>query len=274
MANPLTSAPAIPRRVRNRDILLMVLRGLVRRALKDPRSVRRQLAKSLWIELKRFSAPFVSDVSLAELVGDDSLFVQGGVPRTSSLVLVDLARVLECRTIFEFGTYRGDTSWLLAHHNGAARVFTLDLPGPEAIGSAKLELTDPEYFERWERGETFKGTPEASRITPLVGDSATFDFTPFAGQMDLVFIDASHSYSYVKCDTEAALTMLAPCGTIVWDDYTYYPGVYAYLNELSPRLTRPIEHILGTRLAIYRSNEGRRVDRAQLGQTPIALGQR
>jgi hypothetical protein len=70
--------------------------------------------------------------------------------------------------------------------------------------------------------------------------------------MDLVFIDASHSYSYVRSDTEAALKMLAPTGMIVWDDYTYYPGIFAYLNELSPSLSPPIQHIGGTRFAIYR----------------------
>jgi hypothetical protein len=66
-----------------------------------------------------------------------------------------------------------------------------------------------------------------------------------------VYIDASHSYSYVKSDTEAALRMLAPGGTIVWDDYTYYPGLYAYLNELGTDLDKPILHLLETRLAVY-----------------------
>jgi hypothetical protein len=54
----------------------------------------------------------------------------------------------------------------------------------------------------------------------------------------------------VKSDTEAALMMLSPEGTIVWDDYTHYPGIYRYLNDLSPRLDRPVVHILETRLAI------------------------
>jgi hypothetical protein len=45
--------------------------------------------------------------------------------------------------------------------------------------------------------------------------------------------------------------MLTRFGTIVWDDYTYYSGIYAYLNELAPTLDAPIYHILGTRLAVY-----------------------
>ena len=70
-----------------------------------------------------------------------------------------------------------------------------------------------------------------------------------------MYVDASHSYSYVKSDTEAALSMLSASGTIVWDDYTHYPGIYAYLNELAPTLDRPIFHVLGTRLAVHSRRE-------------------
>ena len=45
--------------------------------------------------------------------------------------------------------------------------------------------------------------------------------------------------------------MLSTSGTIVWDDYTHYSGIYAYLNQLAQRLDRPIYHLLGTRLAVY-----------------------
>ena len=45
--------------------------------------------------------------------------------------------------------------------------------------------------------------------------------------------------------------MLSTSGTIVWDDYTHYPGIFAYLHELAPTLERPIYHLVGTRLAVY-----------------------
>jgi predicted O-methyltransferase YrrM len=239
--------------VGNAGILPAVLGGLARKSVRDPGSLRRQLLKSLWIEIKRFSAPNIRNVELAELIGAESPVVEGSVDRHDRFVLAALAQAFSCRAIFEIGTYLGETSWLLAHNDPGAQVFTLDLPGLDGVKTARLELTDPEYFAHWDRGRRFLGTPEASRITPLSGDSATFDFSPYRKRMDLVFIDASHSYSYVRSDTQAALSMLAPGGTIVWDDYTYYPGIYAYLNELSPRLDRPIAHLLGTRLAVYRS---------------------
>jgi predicted O-methyltransferase YrrM len=238
--------------VRNRDILPAVLRGAIARAAADPRGARSHLLKRLWIEVKRFSAPHVVSIEAADVAGLDQVRVDGHVMRHSPLVLCALAQLLACRSIFEIGTFRGDTSWLLAHNLPHARLFTLDLPGPESAQQARLEITDvDEYFQTWERGARFRDTPEGMRITRLAGDSATFDFSPYRGAMDLVYIDASHSYSYVRADTEAALGMLSPTGTIVWDDYTYYPGIYAYLNELAPTLDRPTYHLLGTRLAVY-----------------------
>ena len=251
LVGPLPRESSI-RRVRNRDILPAVIRDGIARAAADPRSARARLLKALWIELKRFSAPHLVSVEPAQIAGLDRIRVDGHVMRHSPLVLCALARLLACRSIFEIGTFRGDTSWLLAHNLPHARIFTLDLPGVESAQHVRLEITDvDEYFRTWERGARFRDTPEAPRITALSGDSASFDFSPYRGAMDLVYIDASHSYSYVKADTEAALAMLSPTGTIVWDDYTYYPGIYAYLNELAPTLDRPIYHLLGTRLAVY-----------------------
>ena len=239
------------RRVGNWDIVPIVLGGAISHAT-DPGRYRTGLLKRCWIELKRFAAPHVVNVGLSQISGLDHVQVEGGIIRQSPLVLCALATLLGCETIFEFGTYRGETTWLLAHNLPQARVYTLDLNGPEAIHSARLELTDlDEYFREWDRGARFRDTREAARITRLVGDSATFDFSPYRGAIDLVYVDASHSYSYVKSDTEAALTMLSTSGTIVWDDYTHYSGIYAYLNQLAQRLDRPIYHLLGTRLAVY-----------------------
>ena len=240
------------RRVGNWRIAPLVIRGAVSRALADPAALRARLLKPLWIELKRFAAPRVVSVDLWQISGLDRIRVEGTVLRRSPLVVCALASLLEAETIFEFGTYHGETAWLLARNLPHARVLTLDLEGQDAVGRAALELTDlDEYFREWGRGSRFRDTPEAERITQLIGDSATFDFAPYGGSVDLVYVDASHSYSYVRSDTEAGLAMLSPSGTIVWDDYTHYSGIFAYLHELAPTLDRPIYHLVGTRLAVY-----------------------
>lgn len=248
---------ALPRRrvgsvphVGNGQILMRVVAGVLGRSVGDERA-RNGFLKTLWTETKRYSAPNIVNVEVTRIRGIEGVSVQGPVWRHCPLVLTALAMLLECETVFEFGTFRGDTAWLLAHNLPTARIYTLDLAGPSEVESAELELTDPEYFTTWDRGARFRGTPEAQRIRQLYGDTATFDFAPYSGKMDLVYIDASHSYSYVRSDTEAAFGMLSETGSIVWDDYTFYPGIYAYLNEIAPSLDGPIYHLLGTRMALY-----------------------
>ena len=251
----------VNKNVGNKNILFTILRGLIQNALKDPHAFRRRLVKGMFVELKRFSSPNIRNIEVSDIVGIEKAVVTGGVtrvavgPQYDALLLAALCQVLDCKTVFEIGTYHGETAWLLAHNKPDARIYTLDLPDIHSMSDVKLELTDHDYFKSWDRGIKFLGAPEENRITQLYGDSATFDFTPYRGSIDLVFIDASHSYSYVKSDTKAALEMLSERGTIVWDDYTYYSGIFAFLNELAPQLDRPIVHILGTRVAIYSRSE-------------------
>jgi hypothetical protein len=54
----------------------------------------------------------------------------------------------------------------------------------------------------------------------------------------------------VMNDTRAALRMLRPGGTIAWDDYPTWPGVYAALTEIAPTLPGKALHILTTRLVV------------------------
>jgi predicted O-methyltransferase YrrM len=74
--------------------------------------------------------------------------------------------------------------------------------------------------------------------------------------MDLVLIDANHTYPFVRQDTESAFRLVRRGGAIIWDDYIWSPehpeceGVTRCLNELA--CSRPIFQIRGTRLAIYR----------------------
>ncbi len=234
----------------NRHLIASISAGLARTLITGGHGSRYRLLGHIWLELKRFLAPGVQNVDLADL-RMDSAMVEGDVTRHCRLVLGAMCKLLECRNVFEIGTYLGQTTWLLAHNNPDAHVFTLDLPTLDAVDHLKYEVTDPEYFVVWDRGARFRGTPEAGRITQLFGDSATFDFSQFHGKIDLVFIDGSHSMNYVRSDTDAAFRMLSDRGTIVWDDYLYYPGIYRVVNELAPLVDRPVFHIVGTRLAVY-----------------------
>lgn len=210
-------------------------------------SDKRRFLQKIWTEAKMAAFP---QVRIEDLPGVSETLIKGWPTRLDAQIVAALAVKLECRTFFEFGTFRGRTTWTVVHNNPSIRAFTLDLPGPKSVNEAVFEVTDPYLFDQWGRGDAIGGTPEAARITLLNGDSAQFNYVPYQNEMDLIYIDGSHSYGYVRSDTEAALGLLSPTGTIIWDD-PYYTGVWKYLQEkrssLSMRLVAQTGMVIHSR---------------------------
>ena len=168
-------------------------------------------------------------------------------------MLAALCRGLQATSFLEIGTNRGRTALSVARTNPELDVMTLDLPDPSASSATALGLIDADrgVFGDWRCGEAFASTAEAERIVQLYGDSATFDFARYEGKIDVVFIDGSHSYEYVRSDTAAALRMLSPRGAIVWDDYPAFPGVYRAVLDAAAELPGDVLHVVGTRMAMW-----------------------
>ena len=155
------------------------------------------------------------------------------------LYLALICRVLQPRTVFEIGTLYGYTALLFALNSPPdATVYTLDLP-PDADFALRTTISDVTTRVAHNRAERllFDGHSQESKIRPLQGDSALFDFSPWKENIDLFFIDGSHSYDYVRSDTERALHCCRPASVIVWHDYGRWGvnGVSKYLHELSRR---------------------------------------
>jgi hypothetical protein len=192
--------------------------------------------------------PADSSVEVLEPQAED-----GNVSPLEVLLLSGLVRIFKPLRLFEIGTFDGRTTLNMAANSPAeSKVFTLDLPQGE-LQSALLPLArrDAAFIDKPVSGSRFRGTPHERKITQLLGDSARFDFSPFKGAMNFVFIDGSHSCEYVRSDTDQALAMLANGkGVLVWHDYGEYKGVTKALNELF--LGRPefqgMKHISGTTL--------------------------
>jgi predicted O-methyltransferase YrrM len=141
-------------------------------------------------------------------------------------------------------------------------VFTLDLPAAQTSRTAlPLDPSDRTYIAKPQSGALFADRPEAGRITQLYGDSATFDFGKWEGQIDLVFMDGAHSREYVLSDTDRALRLLRPTGGIIlWHDYdACFDGVTTAINEIA-RTGLDIRRIKGTSLAILETGDVRSGD--------------
>jgi hypothetical protein len=136
----------------------------------------------------------------------------------------------------------------MARQAPAARIDTLDL------GNERPSLGEQRGQPPWQDldtiGRAYKDSPHADRVHQHFGDSATFDFSPFRGSTDLVFVDGGHTYQYVASDSRHALDMIGSDGVIVWDDCNALsPGVSRALLELRGR-GEPVHRIVGTRLAV------------------------
>lgn len=135
------------------------------------------------------------------------------------------------KKVLEIGTFRGATAWLFAANAPEATVYTLDLPAGSPDAPLPRTGVDAEIIAARGGRRVYEGTPEASRIVPLVGDSVTFDFDAVGCDIDLAFIDGAHSHEYVRNDTEAIVPRMRPGGLVIWDDYSdLFPGVVGYLN--------------------------------------------
>jgi len=163
------------------------------------------------------------------------------VPLPELLTLAAICRYIKPRRIFEIGTYTGSSTLEMAiNTSDETEILTLDLAPGEKIASA------------------FRDTSYSSKIHQLYGNSLTFDYVPYEHSIDLVLVDANHSYECVSADTEKAFGLLRPGGVIVWDDYRWLDihsecaGVTRFLNDFQAK--RPLFNIAGTRFAIYVDN--------------------
>jgi hypothetical protein len=193
----------------------------------------------------------------------EPLAAGGNVSVLELLVIGRLAGIAQPTRAFEIGTFDGRTTLnVAANLQAPAKVFTLDLP-KAGLRETKFELAPGEgaFVDKQESGARFKGTAYADRITQLFGDSATFDFSPFAGQMGLVFVDGSHAYEYVLKDSATALHLGSKETIILWHDYQQdWPGVIRALNELqqSNQECAGLKRIEGTSLVILKRENSRR----------------
>ncbi|MEX2572506.1 MAG: class I SAM-dependent methyltransferase [Gemmatimonadota bacterium] len=185
--------------------------------------------------------------------------VPGGTTEREAWILAVLAK--RASRLFEFGTCTGRTTYLWARNSPPdAHIATITLTPDEADeyrhegGDSRRALQTARLESRYTRF-MYSGAPAEEKVEQLFGDSKELDERPFAADCDLVFVDGSHAYSYVKSDSEKALEMVAPGGVVLWHDYkgpnSDAEGVFRYLNELARELD--LVQLQGTNLVAYRA---------------------
>jgi len=150
----------------------------------------------------------------------------GGInnPIDELACLAVITSQVRSRRIFEIGTFRGRTALNFALNSPPeCIVHTLDLPPSDRADFKKLtNVDDANIIAQSDTGVDYRGKTGSEKIQQLFGDSTAFDFSPYFGQMDIVFVDGAHHYSAAVSDTRHALKMARPGGWIIWHDFANY----------------------------------------------------
>lgn len=166
-----------------------------------------------------------------------------------------ITRATKPKAVFEIGTFRGRTALNFALNAPKdAMIYTLDLPpvGREGAINATNQA-DGRIISESLTGCEYKGSDVEPKIEQLFGDSRTFDFSPYHGKMDLVYVDGAHDYEAVRRDSEEALRMLSPGGYALWDEfcnYGDYNDVTRAVLDVVPK--GKVVQVENTQLAVYR----------------------
>jgi predicted O-methyltransferase YrrM len=194
----------------------------------------------------------IPEIPLAEILGSnhtvsiaESNWIQGNATTYELITFASFVKKYNPKTIFEMGTFDGRTTLNLALNSSPeTKIYTIDLQKNEPTFTELPVLrTDQGLINTNVTGSRFQNSDESllpakKKITQLYGDTATFNFSPYFSSIDLIFVDAAHTYEYVVNDTEIALKLLRNGrGIILWHDYDFSPkkGVVKALNELQEK---------------------------------------
>jgi len=167
-----------------------------------------------------------------------------------------ICAALRPKQIFEIGTFRGRTALNFALNTpDDCVIYTMDLPADRKHApGTEMNSADALIVGKSMTGIDYQGKDAAHKIVQLFGDSTRFDFSPYHGRMDIVFIDGAHHFDAVASDTRNAVKMLRPGGYILWHDFANY-GDYNDVTRAALSILPPDEvlQIENSELAVYRS---------------------
>ncbi|MCC7051610.1 MAG: class I SAM-dependent methyltransferase [Bacteroidia bacterium] len=163
----------------------------------------------------------------------DDIFEDGNVSLYELECICRLIKKHQPKNIFEIGTFNGRTTYhLAANAPEQAKIFTLDLPQNQvAATDLRIKTGEKKFINKDFSGAYFLDTPMQQKITQIYADSAQHNYSKYNNTIDFIFVDGSHSYEYVKNDTEVARKLLHNGkGVILWHDYGWNEVIQA-LNE-------------------------------------------
>ncbi len=178
-------------------------------------------------------------------------FLGGNSLPTDLLLLNSLAKQSPNCSYFEIGTWRGESVANVARYAGNCYTLNLSDKSMQEMGLSENYIKAHRFFSK-----------NLSNVSHLQGDSMKFDFSPYRGKIDLIFVDGDHHFHQVAGDTRNAFSMLKnENAVIVWHDYGFQPEeiryeVLAGILEGCPKdKLRSLYQVSDTKCAIYTSTK-------------------
>ena len=139
-------------------------------------------------------------------------------------VLVYLIKKYDVKSVFEIGTWKGDTSLLLWLYPAIERLKTIDIDTTVSYHHPKHPLEES-------KGDMIKNTNVEMEFV----DSMKYEVKE-GEQYDMVFIDGNHDLQHITSDTLLALKFKPKI--VVWHDYEVSnTDVVVYINDLKSKGT-------------------------------------
>ncbi|MEQ1907200.1 MAG: class I SAM-dependent methyltransferase [Vicinamibacterales bacterium] len=237
----------------------------------------RHLTWRLWEASSGANRPGVyPEVSLGAILSVDSTVTLQALPNqtynVTELELLAISAIVRQRqalVALEFGTADGRTTLNIAVNAApGGTVFTLNLPLQQAASpSADVKNGTSWHDSAGHKQDVPVGFHFLNRETPasivqLWGNSQSFDFAPYLGKCEMVFVDGDHFEPGVSIDCETALMLVDRRDSVVlWHDALRY-DVQTALPRLARRDGLPIHLISGTNLAALFFLDGQAVEPA------------
>lgn len=173
----------------------------------------------------------------------------GSLTMLEALLINCLLQISSAKKIFEFGTFLGYTTHILAKNSNAnSLVYSLDLGpnlenntfSPESI--LEDDINNDNYLKELQskNGAFFLSSLEkqASQKVKLIHENSFFldiKSLNLTEEIDFIFVDGGHTYENIENDTKLAEQMSRRPTIVVWHDFDskIHTGVTEYLINRS-----------------------------------------
>jgi hypothetical protein len=175
-------------------------------------------------------------------------------------VLCRLAHSYKPKKMLELYTAGGYTALALARTCPESQVVTFDVKDKSTI----TEFGDQEYQIGTvdQIGEGYRGQPEESRITQLLGDAWKYNWADHS--YDLIYIDGLNTWNGVTKDTALAMELANDNALLVWDDFWKNSGVVQVIDKINVEVEDCVVVVEGTRTCFLCLNPSRKAKILQL----------